>query len=91
MHIILILTNDNFTFIASLFNASILLFGVLKLILGGMIPESSTINDFTIPTKLDAPSVCPKLLFIDPISKGEFFRFLQKNSDETFSSFSSKY
>jgi len=39
--------------------------------LGGMIPESNAINAFTIAVKLDAPSVCPKLLLTDPISKGD--------------------
>jgi len=59
------------------------------LILGGIIPESNTINAFTIATKLDAPSVCPKLLLIDPIGKAEVLWFLQKISDDTLSSFSS--
>jgi len=59
------------------------------LILGGIIPESNAINAFTIAIKLDAPSVCPKLLFIDPINKGEILLFSQKMSDDTLSSFSS--
>lgn len=52
-------------------------------------PESNAINAFTIDIKLDAPSVCPMLLLIDPISKGEILWFSQKISDDTLSSFSS--
>lgn len=39
--------------------------------LGGMTPESNAINALTTAIKLEAPSVCPKLLLTDPIGKGE--------------------
>lgn len=57
--------------------------------LGGITPESNAIKAFTIDIKLEAPSVCPKLLLTDPMGKGEDLGLLQKNSDDTLSSISS--
>lgn len=56
---------------------------------GGIVPESNVINAFTIDTKLDAASQCPKLLLTDPIDKGPVLPSPQKISDATLSSNSS--
>lgn len=60
-----------------------------KFIFGGITSESNAINAFTTDIKLDAASVCPRLLLTDPMSNGVVLWSLQKNSDDTLSSFSS--
>lgn len=83
--------NIYFTSILCELSADISLLGLVKLILGGMTSPSRVMSALVTATNGEAPSACPKLLFIVPTSNGWSRLSLQRTCSIVLSSMVSKY